>query len=503
MVLTLPAMFVSVVSGPTPASIRAAVREQIERTKHSSKMEIARFIKDSELEIASLDSKIRALTKLRDSQRACVLALRYIIAPIRTLPLELMAEIFELTIEDETHIRDAHRISQVCSHWREVAHGTPRLWSRPLRIELCRKGGFSRFWIRPLEEKEIAAGLKAWLARSAPLSISISFGLVTKNMYPAVLEEVLAVASRSRSLIFPTASDFKTPVPLLRQLIHAKLDRLEELNLGIIDKADHTPIAFAVPRLRTFSIADLGEPQIIVPWSQLTELTFSCGSPDVILEVLSQCGNLVSASITILKRTRLPGPGVGRDTSIQLSHLRSLDLDFMADFASLFDYLSAPVLQDLRLELGEMHWTQAHLTAFQLRAPNITQLEILSGCWSFTSDNLVTTVRNSPLLTHLELTCCDDCFDDAFIRALHYEPGPTPLVPRLHHLTVRDEEMNFTEEILAGMIASRWWTDTELISFVVPPAVARWTHVNLDVEYDFGSQFEDILKHVPSDVLRH
>ncbi|KAJ6466274.1 hypothetical protein C8R45DRAFT_1219390 [Mycena sanguinolenta] len=466
-------------------------------------IEITRFIKDSELEISSLYSKIRALVKLRDSQRACVLALRYIIAPIRTLPLELLTEIFDLTIEPDTHIRDAHRISQVCSHWRQVAHGTPRLWSRPLRIELCKKGGIPRPWIRPLEE-EIADGLKVWLARSAPLPISISFGLVTENMYPIVLAEVLAVASRSRSLIFPTAFDFDTPVSLVRRLAQTRLDRLEEMNLGVINHTDHTPLAFTVPRLRKFSIVALGETQVVVPWSQLTELTFNCGSPDVILEVLSQCANLVSAIITIPERTRFSAPGVRQDISVRFSHLRRLDLNFVADFTSLFNHLSAPMLQELWLGLGEIHWTQAHLTAFQLRAPNITQLEFdPSGCQSFTSDNLVATVRDSPSLTHLKLTCCDDCFDDAFIRALHYEDGVTPLVPRLQHLTVSNEEMNFTPEILADMIASRWWTDTELASFVVPPAVARWTLVNLDIDYCLAAPFADILKDIPSDVLEY
>ncbi|KAJ6451610.1 hypothetical protein C8R45DRAFT_752344, partial [Mycena sanguinolenta] len=59
--------------------------------------------------------------------QASVLALKYILSPMRTLPVELLAEIFDLAIDDYAHIRDAHRISQVCSDWRQIAHSTPRL----------------------------------------------------------------------------------------------------------------------------------------------------------------------------------------------------------------------------------------------------------------------------------------------------------------------------------------------------------------------------------------
>ncbi|KAJ6451601.1 hypothetical protein C8R45DRAFT_752434, partial [Mycena sanguinolenta] len=55
-------------------------------------------------------------------------ALKYIISPIRSMPVELLSEIFDLTIEDQTHVQDAYRISQACSGWRQVAHNTSRLW---------------------------------------------------------------------------------------------------------------------------------------------------------------------------------------------------------------------------------------------------------------------------------------------------------------------------------------------------------------------------------------
>jgi hypothetical protein len=46
-------------------------------------------------------------------------------------------------------------------------------------------------------------------------------------------------------------------------------------------------------------------------------------------------------------------------------------------------------------------------------------------------------------------------------------------------------------DIMASMIASRWWTDTELASNPNPPAVARWTIVRLEGYLE--SRFVDII----------
>jgi hypothetical protein len=89
---------------PFPVRVRAAFIEQAERTRRSSQADIERLIKESELKIISLD-------ELRDRERACFAALKFLIPPIRTLPVELLADIFGVAIHDDTHIHDAFRIS--------------------------------------------------------------------------------------------------------------------------------------------------------------------------------------------------------------------------------------------------------------------------------------------------------------------------------------------------------------------------------------------------------
>ncbi|KAF8208498.1 hypothetical protein K438DRAFT_275535 [Mycena galopus ATCC 62051] len=111
----------------TSLSIRAIIIEQTGIIRQSSKADIERLIEESKLKIASLESQISSLVELRDRECARVAAIRHILSPIRTLPVELLAVIFELAISDHTHIKDVFRISQTCSDWRQVAHSTPRL----------------------------------------------------------------------------------------------------------------------------------------------------------------------------------------------------------------------------------------------------------------------------------------------------------------------------------------------------------------------------------------
>ncbi|KAF7357479.1 F-box domain-containing protein [Mycena sanguinolenta] len=479
----------------TGASIRAAVVEQKERTRHCSKAEIERFIEESESKIISLESQICALQELRDHQRACVLALKHILSPIHSLPVELLAEIFHFTLRDNPNIKDMCRVSHVCSDWRQLAHSTPRLWTRFPSIDLYRDGN-------------VPDHIIALLARSAPLSIRISFesrsGPGEKAINSGILE-MLRASSRWSSLDLSFMNT--TQPPLLEQLAQYRFDSLEEMELGLITDTQSTPPpAFIVPRLRKLSISNLtGQaPQIVIPWAQLTELTLEFDCRDGTLEVLSQCTNLVKADITILEWSQ--SPEVGQEL-IHFSRLQSLELRLWADSAVFFDCVSAPVLQELRLDLHEQSWdpptdipwTAAHITAFQLRTPNLTRLEFNSSdALMITSDNLVAAIRSAPSLTHLNLNCRNNCVDDAFIRTLHYEDGVPPLVPRLHNLVI-DGTQVLTENVVVGMIASRWWEDTEL----VPPSISRWTHLELKVRCNWTRPLSEIREdyHMPSDAI--
>jgi hypothetical protein len=475
----------------SPISVRDILLEQTERTRQSSKADIERLIEESELKIASLESQISTLVELRDRESACAAAFRHLISPISTLPAELLVEIFVLAVHYNTHITDAFRISQVCSYWRQVAHATPRLWTGRIWVD-----DFFE-WADDLERAEAEQvyvdGLKDWLARSVPLSVSLLFSSELPIISSLVSEEIMGIAARWRSLILigaPTAS-------AVWRLSECRLDGLEELSLPTLqedtDIHSSTIISFsAVPRLRKLGISIFSNaPQILMPWSQLVELKLNCDLPDVALDILAQCTNLVKAT------TGTPGwsvhPEASRDI-VALSRLHTLSLDFHEEgyFTPFLHCISAPALEKLHLDFDDdMEWVEAHLTAFQLRAPNITQLELnYSG---LTSDDLTAVIRLAPSLTHLHLSFCNHCIDDALIDALRYREGVNPLVPRIHTLVLENWVQNFTEDNLASMIASRWWTDAEVASYSPPPTVSRWTRVKLSLNA-FSAHFKDTIE---------
>ncbi|KAJ6510393.1 hypothetical protein C8R45DRAFT_387641 [Mycena sanguinolenta] len=223
----------------TSFSMGTVLAQQTEKTRGSSPIQIKRLIGESDSritalqnEIAALESRLAALVELRDRECATCAALRSLIAPIRTLPVELLAEIFELTIDlnqDRVHplryalhVRDAFRVSQVCCQWRHIATGTPRLWTRPFMVNFRQK--------RDLKENEMYAdGLQTWLARSAPLPVPINImGLVKKSyLTESGFRTLRSIASRWRSLRM-----YRTPCSLVQRLVgHCSLDSLEELVL--------------------------------------------------------------------------------------------------------------------------------------------------------------------------------------------------------------------------------------------------------------------------------
>ncbi|KAJ7366384.1 hypothetical protein DFH08DRAFT_166943 [Mycena albidolilacea] len=460
---------------PFTVRVRAAVIEQTERKRSSSKTDIERLIEESESKIASLES-----LELRDHERARIAALRYLMSPIRTLPVELLAEIFGLAIHGDTHIEDAFRVSQVCSDWRRVAHSTPELWNRNFRVNLPSVDS----------DEFYADGLKDWLARSAPLPVPITWcGRAPTIFTWRSSEEVLRVAPRWRSLDF----EFTSPPWLISRLADCQLESLEALALTIPSNTDpSTVLAFTVPRLRKLSLRIWSDalPILSLPWTQLTDFTFTChrawSQPDIAFDLLVHCPNLVRASVF----TGLVLPGASRD-ALSLSRLRRLSVYYFGPAghvaghgASFLDNISAPVLEELCLDFGNLsagspRWAGAHFPAFQLRTPNTTGLELRYS--TLTSDELRTALYHTPCLERLALRHCTHCVDDILIDALHYKDGLTPLVPHLHRLVL---ELRLPEsglaDILASMLASRWWIDTELASNPDPPAVARWTLVRLE-----------------------
>ncbi|KAF7357629.1 F-box domain-containing protein [Mycena sanguinolenta] len=469
-------------------AFRAFVLAFAAHAAKSSKEDIERLIQGSQLRISSLDSQIKSLVEIRDRERACVAALRYLISPIHTLPVELLIEIFKLSIDDVTHIEDAFRISQVCSHWRRTAHNSPRLWTRPLEVDVGKSKKSTRAY---------ADGLKTWLGRSAPLPLDITLLLDSTGVSRRILEEVLRISLRWRALLFDWEGYEPPPLSLVSRLAECRLDSLEELDLGrdaIVRDIDipDLPSFAAAPNLQVLTICIESNALICgMPWAQLIYLHLECySSPDDALDILAQCANLESASIRI-RGWESDGLAANRDM-ITLTNLDDLSIPFCGleeHVTPFFGSLSAPALTTLSLDFSDMQgglqWTKAYLTEFQLRAPNITRLVFHYG--GLTPEDFTTALRYTPSLAELELNACH-YFDNTVISALSYEDEVKPLASCLHHLVLSHIHERFTADNLAGMLASRWWTDASELATRLDPPVVRWTYLNFE---GFRGQLRD------------
>ncbi|KAJ7727364.1 hypothetical protein B0H16DRAFT_1779289 [Mycena metata] len=453
------------------------------------------------LEPTAFASELASLSKLRDRELRTAAALRFIIAPVRALPVELLIEIFALTIRTDAgeipsrspHFADVFRVTHVCSEWRAITHGTPRLWTG--RIVLYTR----RAW----DDSRHVDGLRSWLARSAPLSLAVSMN-PTEESLPSLEEELFNISPRWRSL---ELGDLPPP-SFLSRLAKRGLENLEGLILRFPrDPEEGRALSFGVtPRLRKLTAWFIPN-SLNVPWAQLTDLYMVWqGAPGFNpLDILAHCPNLVQLSL-IVPFLSIIFPA--RADIIVLPHLCQCALNFQFQdkdyFIPFLERLSAPVLKSLRLNPGlRTAWMEPTATAFQLRSPNVTRLDLFIDC--LTAADLRTALLHTPSLTHLEVHK-RRTNDIGFPRVLQYHDGREALVPHLHDLIINyllrvvvpTEERNLVE-----MIASRWWTDSQLALRSVPPAVVRWTRLRITGTSPvvFGPKTRPMAKHLASEGL--
>jgi hypothetical protein len=271
--------------------------------------------------------------------------------------------------------------------------------------------------------------MKTWLARSAPLAVPVSFagfrygGSHDHDVHP-LMKEVMAVAPRWRSLRLcdPAPSSF------FSNLAEHALDNLEELVLVNNAAGADANIPFFGPTPRLWKLSLTRYIHVGMPWGQLTHLTLrydEAPAPDIFLEILSQCQNLIAADIDMPGWAGLPPDG----PRIPLNHLRTLMLKFYPPrgpgnlhFTPFLSRLSTPALQEVKLHLTQSFiWLERQFSAFQLRSPNITHLDIRFS--SLSSGDLRAALVHAPCLTHLELQDCPQCIDGDLLRFLSYKEG--------------------------------------------------------------------------------
>ncbi|KAK6977654.1 F-box domain-containing protein, partial [Favolaschia claudopus] len=449
------------------------------------------------IEALQLEAQIVPLSDLRDTERAVSAALRHLIAPARSLPVELLRSIFSLAFrhldaphgrdfhiswQRKYHIQDAYRLSHVCSDWQAAALGTPEIWvASPLVVSPSGQSVDS-----------YAEGLGSWFARSAQLPLSLS--LQRSAEAPQMANEILAVASRCRSLRFPRT----VSASFLLQLGNISRSSLEELE--ICDDVERDVRLGSIscftemPRLRKLTL-DLQFP-IPMPWDQLTDISvIHRDRHDDLYTILQECEQLVRVHISI----QMPDNGFSILLYlIVLNHLRVLKLSSDVEerkwdvMSTLLDCILAPSLDELSLENpGKLD--ENSLTRFQLRSPDITKLSLAGPNIDISSHALKSALRHAPLLTHLSIEQCPMFTLEMLTRVLASPDSDSQfLVPRLNVLTLTDLMWHGPGVIDAvhSLIRARWWTNDEIAAGLKRTTVEPWSRVNIrDVSAYTGDRY--------------
>ncbi|KAF7357761.1 F-box domain-containing protein [Mycena venus] len=356
------------------------------------------------------------------------------VVPVGKLPVELLLKTFALAVSlGNGEVRpfgpghpayQSLLLSHVCSFWRQIVIGSPRLWAVGL-VDV-------RFDAKKMR-KDYPGFLQTLLDRSAPLPISISF---TNPM--------------------ESITQYTPSVEALVQVVAPTVARWKHLEL---DESSHG-------MWRDIDI-------LRMPWGQLAHLTLEESVPTVCLSILLQCKNITSATLTTC----------GFDTShvvdapvTTLPLLKALKIHFEegenVDVMHLFSTsLGLPALQTLDLAFDDnIVWATHEFSAFQMRAPGITRIS-LRFC-PLTSQELVTLLRLAPSLTALKLWLCLNCINDELLRALtrSEETGAQRLVPQLEEIDWHFVGQNSHIGAFEAVIRSRGWIDN-----VAPPKLKRVT----------------------------
>ncbi|KAJ7841549.1 hypothetical protein B0H13DRAFT_2676765 [Mycena leptocephala] len=333
-------------------------------------------VADLQAQISHLERSLSALRIEKTLAQERLDSYKY---PVLTLPNEIVSEIFMQFLPPYPlyppliGLLSPTLLTHICRKWREIALGTPSLWSA---LTTYHSGINIPFDL-------VIHAFDIWLNRSRCCPVSLQFDATGSQMDVAEFLAILVPHRvRLESLDIHLSPShlpiLDGPMPLLRYL------DLRLLGSGAGTKV----VTFEVPLLRTVVLNDVATLSVILPWAQLTSLNLLWVYPHECVPILQQTSSLVRCKLELFPYSNQPW------SDITLPCLESLTLQLADPDQPVADFLEIFIVPALRtLEIQE-----------QFLEPNpiesLTAFISKSGCKL--EDVEITGLRSAPEASYLK-----------------------------------------------------------------------------------------------------
>lgn len=373
---------------------------------------------------------------------------------LNQLPVELLGLIFEFCIDAHTNAPAPLSFIQVCSHWRHVAFGTPRLWtSLNIGPTLHHKFNISvviPYWLRHSYDLPLAISLDltttkstrrsyAYLAKLIPFIDSIYANFYRCRSLDIRIPESPSIAAQNLSELMRTG----VHMPILAEL---SLSTGHETNFGAINApnlqrltTDHGSFQAVAFTARSSSLRQ----------ATLHRVRTRC----IIHHMATQLEAFSMLRVLDLHIYDEDAFGLVDRPPVTLKRVSSLTVRYTSK-------MHAPMIHLLRcFDLPSLH--SLHVSSLRrVRGigPPLRYPEYLAGVTELTLEEVSISTADRSFITSFtaleSLELKDECeFLDLFLRALIPPPShsnsPTNIpLPFLQHLAITAGKDDFSSELL-------------------------------------------------------
>ncbi|KAF7302285.1 hypothetical protein MIND_00795800 [Mycena indigotica] len=435
-----------------------------------------------EHELDAVLSFVRDLQDLLGRRKNNNYVLASFLSPIRRLPVEIMAEIFEQCVRVDSAKLDYFSTNSqvapllllnVCSWWRKICLGSPRLWTNltfranEYRDSFDPGNLLARSGQAPLNVTLNPTVSPNYRDREGPPSYVLHTILRSDRFVAGV--KTLAIPSGA----VPVYAELLQPMQHFTQLTTLALNlcRYQARNM---DRGDTLETFSNAPLLTSLDLTlsrspppgDTASYAVYFPWGQLTHLGLAFESADwvgswpmpLLLNILRRCQLVTHLTLGRL----IPFPFASTYPVCHLPAVKTLVLN--NNSTMILPFLAVPGVQELVAD--NAHWDPENFASLKANS-GLTKLRVLDFCHldpTSTQSVLRILFTHDSTIEELRLPILND---EALVRSLIWLPNRSNnILPRLTYLWIgltTREVMSDGGALFLQMVRSRVRLQTETI----------------------------------------